>query len=335
MAEVEAKAPEDKVADVPAPQSAVEETAGETIIPPSVPETTAPPAAEESKDVAVESTEETPAVAATEGVVPEPEAKPAATPSTTLYQKLKGRFLRSESKIKGKIIAVKEELQPTAAESASVPEAKPEKKESKAGILSKVKKSIWQSREAKPAESASAPVEETPKLPETGESSTLATEEAVSKPVATEPVSTEEAAIDPPITETVSTDAAPVEAAVPEKAPEPVEAAATEPAPTTTSTPKSNITLFFQKLVKRITNKSPSASAPAAETAKEAPAAAAEETSSAPAEETASTPAEEPAKEPVSAPAEEPASSATPTEEPASAAAAVSEPVAQPPAAST
>ncbi len=115
-------------------------------------------------------------VAATEGVVPEPEAKPAATPSTTLYQKLKGRFLRSESKIKGKIIAVKEELQPTAAESASVPEAKPEKKESKAGILSKVKKSIWQSREAKPAESASAPVEETPKLPETGESSTLATE---------------------------------------------------------------------------------------------------------------------------------------------------------------
>ncbi len=39
--------------------------AGETIIPPSVPdtvpETTAPPTAEESKDVAVESTEETPA----------------------------------------------------------------------------------------------------------------------------------------------------------------------------------------------------------------------------------------------------------------------------------
>ncbi len=115
-------------------------------------------------------------VAATEGVVPEPEAKPAATPSTTLYQKLKGRFLRSESKIKGKIIAAKEELLPTAAESASVPEAKPEKKESKAGILSKVKKSIWPSREAKPEESASAPVEETPKLPETGESSTLATE---------------------------------------------------------------------------------------------------------------------------------------------------------------
>jgi hypothetical protein len=304
--------------------------AGETISPPSVPETTAPPTAEESKDVAVESTEETPAVAATEGVVPEPEAKPAATPGTTLYQKLKGRILRSESKIKGKIIAVKEELQPTAAVSASVPEAKPEKKESKAGILSKVKKSIWQSREAKPGESASAPVEETPKLPETGESSTLATEEAVSEPVVKEPVSTEEAAIDPPITETVSTDAAPVEAAVPEKAPEPVEAAATEPAPTTTSTPKSNIILFFQKIVKRITNKSPSASAPAAETAKEAPAAAAEETSSAPAEETASTPAEEP----VSAPAEEPASSATPTEEPASAA-TVSEPVAEPPAAST
>jgi hypothetical protein len=317
-----------------------------------VPETTAPPAAEESKDVAVESTKETPAVAATEGAVPEPEAKPAATPSSTLYQKLKGRFLRSESKIKGKIIAVKEEPQPTAAESASVPEAKPEKKESKGGILSKVKKSIWQRREAKPGESASAPVEETQKLPETGESSTLATEEAVSKPVVTEPVSTEEAAIDPPITETVSTDAAPaavpektaepVEAAVPEKAPEPVEAAATESAPTSTSTPKSNITLFFQKLVKRITNKSPSASAPAAETAKEAPAAAAEETSSAPAEETASTPAEEPvsapaeepAKEPVSAPAEEPASSATPTEEPASAA-AVSKPVAEPPPAST
>ncbi len=115
-------------------------------------------------------------VAATEGVVPEPEAKPAATPSNTLYQKLKGRFLRSESKIKGKIIAVTEELQPTAAASASDPEAKPEKKESKAGILSKVKKSIWQSREAKPVESASAPVEETPKLPETGESSTVATE---------------------------------------------------------------------------------------------------------------------------------------------------------------
>jgi len=35
--------------------------AGETVTPPSVPETTAPPAAEESKDVAAESTEETPA----------------------------------------------------------------------------------------------------------------------------------------------------------------------------------------------------------------------------------------------------------------------------------
>jgi hypothetical protein len=58
MAEVEAKAPEEKVADVPAAaESSVEATGGEVTTPVTEETTTAN---EESKDVVLPSTEETP-----------------------------------------------------------------------------------------------------------------------------------------------------------------------------------------------------------------------------------------------------------------------------------
>jgi hypothetical protein len=313
MAEVEAKAPEEKVADVPAAaESSVEATGGE-VATPVTEETTTPN--EESKDAVPASTEETPGAAATEAVPPESETKPEETSGANFWQKLKTRFL------KAKEVPVKEESQPAVVEPASVPEAKPEKKESKPGIISKVKKSLWKTSEAKSAEPVAAPVEgveEAEKAPETGESSAPPTEEVSTEPVVTEPVSSE---------------AAPVEATPPEKAPEPVEATASEPA-STKPAHKAPFTAFFQKVVKRITNKSPpkeatsapaegATSAPAEEAtsapAEETPAAPAEETPAAPAEETPSAPAEETTKETASAPAEKPASA----------------PVSEPPAAST
>jgi hypothetical protein len=313
MAEVDAKAPEEKVADVPAAaESSVEATGGE-VATPVTEETTTPN--EESKDAVPASTEETPGAAATEAVPPESETKPEETSGANFWQKLKTRFL------KAKEVPVTEESQPAVVEPASVPEAKPEKKESKPGIISKVKKSFWKTSEAKSAEPVAAPiegVEEAEKAPETGESSAPPTEEVSTEPVVTEPVSSE---------------AAPVEATPPEKAPEPVEATASEPA-STKPAHKAPFTAFFQKVVKRITNKSPpkeatsapaegATSAPAEEAtsapAEETPAAPAEETPAAPAEETPSAPAEETTKETASAPAEKPASA----------------PVSEPPTAST
>jgi hypothetical protein len=78
--------------------------------------------------------------------------------------------------LKAKEVPVKEETQPAAVEPASVPEAKPEKKESKPGIISKIKKPFWKTSEAKSAEPVAAPVEEAEKAPETGESSAPQTE---------------------------------------------------------------------------------------------------------------------------------------------------------------
>ncbi len=110
--------------------------------------------------------------AATEAVPPESETKPAETSGANFWQKLKTKFL------KAKEVPVKEESQPAVVEPASVPEAKPEKKESKPGIISKVK-SLWKTSEAKSAEPVAAPVEEVEeaqKAPETGESSAPPTE---------------------------------------------------------------------------------------------------------------------------------------------------------------
>ncbi len=111
--------------------------------------------------------------AATEAVPPESETKPEETSGANFWQKLKTRFL------KAKEVPVTEESQPAVVEPASVPEAKPEKKESKPGIISKVKKSFWKTSEAKSAEPVAAPiegVEEAEKAPETGESSAPPTE---------------------------------------------------------------------------------------------------------------------------------------------------------------
>jgi hypothetical protein len=111
--------------------------------------------------------------AATEAVPPESETKPEETSGANFWQKLKTRFL------KAKEVPVKEESQPAVVEPATVPEAKPEKKESKPGIISKVKKSLWKTSEAKSAEPVAAPVEgveEAEKAPETGESSAPPTE---------------------------------------------------------------------------------------------------------------------------------------------------------------
>jgi hypothetical protein len=117
--------------------------------------------------------------AATEAVPPESETKPAETSGANFWQKLKTKFL------KAKEVPVKEESQPAVVEPASVPEAKPEKKESKPGIISKVK-SLWKTSEAKSAEPVAASaepvaapveeVEEAEKAPETGESSAPQTE---------------------------------------------------------------------------------------------------------------------------------------------------------------
>ncbi|CAK9227390.1 unnamed protein product [Sphagnum troendelagicum] len=328
MAEVEAKAPEEKVADVPAAaESSVEATGGE-VATPLTEDTTTPN--EESKDAVPVNTEETPG-AATEAVPPESETKPEETSGANFWQKLKTRFL------KAKEVPVKEESQPAVVEPASVPEAKPEKKESKPGIISKVKKSFWKTSEAKSAEPVAAPVEgveKAEKAPETGESSAPPTEEVSTEPVVTEPVSSEAAPVEATPPEKAPE---PVEATPPEKAPEPVEATASEPA-STKPAHKAPFTAFFQKVVKRITNKSPpkeATSAPAegatSAPAEEATSAPAEETPAAPAEETPAAPAEEtpaaPAEETPSAPAEETASA--PAEKPASA------PVSEPPAAST
>jgi hypothetical protein len=108
--------------------------------------------------------------AATEAVPPESETKPAETSGANFWQKLKTKFL------KAKEVPVKEETQPAVVEPASVPEAKPEKKESKPGIISKIKKPFWKTSEAKSAEPVAAPVEEAEKAPETGESSAPQTE---------------------------------------------------------------------------------------------------------------------------------------------------------------
>ncbi len=111
--------------------------------------------------------------AATEAVPPESEAKPAETSGASFWQKLKARLL------KAKEVPVEEESQPAVVEPASVPEEKPEKKESKPGIISRVKKSFWKPSEAKSAEPVAAPVEEVEeaeKAPETGESSAPPTE---------------------------------------------------------------------------------------------------------------------------------------------------------------
>jgi hypothetical protein len=105
---------------------------------------------------------------------PEPETKPAETSgpsSPTLFQKLKVKFLHSENKAKGKEAPVKEEPQSTNVDPVSVPEAKPEQKETKFSIFSKFRKAALKSHEPKSSAPAAAPVEEAPKAPESVETS--------------------------------------------------------------------------------------------------------------------------------------------------------------------
>lgn len=103
---------------------------------------------------------------------PEPETKPAETSgpsSPTLFQKLKEKFLHSENKAKE--APVKDEPQSTGVDPVSVPEAKPEQKETKFSIFSKFRKAALKSHEPKSSAPAAAPVEEAPKAPESVETS--------------------------------------------------------------------------------------------------------------------------------------------------------------------